>query len=81
MKTAASERFRRSFDAAPPSVQKACDKQLELQVTNSRRPSLRVRKYDESRGIWQARVNRDWRFYFTIAGDVYQLIDVVAHPK
>jgi len=46
-------------------------------------PSIvaRKEKYDESRGIWQARVNRDWRFYFIIAGDVYQLIDVVAHPK
>lgn len=81
MKTAPSERFRRSFDAAPPSVQKAIDKQLKLLITNARHPSLRAKKYDEALGIWQARVNRDWRFYFRIDGDTYRLIDVMTHPK
>lgn len=81
MKTRPSERFRRSFDAAPPSVQKAIDKQLQLLITNARHPSLHAKKYDETRGIWQARVNRDWRFYFQIENDTYHLIDVMPHPK
>jgi mRNA interferase RelE/StbE len=81
MRTVPSDRFRRSFAAAPPSVQRACDKQLALLVQNLRHPSLRAKKYDESRGIWQARVNRDWRFYFTIKDDVCYLIDVMSHPK
>jgi hypothetical protein len=34
-------------------------------------PSLRAKKYDEAQDYWQARVNRDWRFYFTI----------IPHPK
>jgi len=62
-------------------VQKACDKQLELLIQNPRHPSLRAKKYDESRDIWQARVNRDWRFYFAIEDDTYYLIDVMSHPK
>ncbi|HWZ31532.1 MAG TPA: hypothetical protein VNX18_09385 [Bryobacteraceae bacterium] len=81
MKTVPSERFRRSFAAAPLSGQKACDKQLELLIQNPRHPSLRAKKYDESRDIWQARVNRDWRFYFAIEDDTYYLIDVMSHPK
>jgi hypothetical protein len=28
--------------------------------------------------LWQARVNRDWRFYFTIGRDAYNLIDITA---
>ena len=34
-----------------------------------------------STDIWQARVNRDWRFYFKIIGDKYYLLDITAHPK
>jgi hypothetical protein len=30
---------------------------------------------------WQARVNRDWRFYFTIEGDTYIILDIIPHPK
>jgi len=34
--------------------------------------SLHAKKYDEAQDIWQARVNRNWRIYFTIAGDTYR---------
>ena len=44
-------------------------------------PSLHAKKYDESTGLWQARVNRSWRFYFTIEGDAYVLHTIIAHPK
>jgi plasmid maintenance system killer protein len=42
---------------------------------------LHAKKYDESKDRWQARVNRDWRFYFNIVGDTYVIRDVVPHPK
>jgi hypothetical protein len=35
--------------------------------------SLHAKKYNESRGLWQARINDDWRFYFTIESDAYIL--------
>jgi len=44
-------------------------------------PSLRAKKYDESQDLWQARVNRDWRFYFQIHDDVYYIVDIIPHPK
>jgi mRNA interferase RelE/StbE len=44
-------------------------------------PSLRAKKYDEKTGLWQARVNDDWRSYFKIAGDVYRLEELRKHPK
>ena len=31
--------------------------------------------------FWQARVNKDWRFYFVIQNDTYIILDVVPHPK
>ena len=42
---------------------------------------MRVKKYDESRNLWQARVNDSWRFYFTIVGDTYIMEDIIPHPK
>jgi hypothetical protein len=35
----------------------------------------------ESADPRQARVNRNWRFYFTIVSDTYIIEDVIAHPK
>jgi plasmid maintenance system killer protein len=51
---------------------------LELDI---RHPSLQAKKYDESADVWPARVNKDWRFYFTIEGDTYRIHKVTPHPK
>ena len=50
-------------------------------LENLNHPSLRAKKYDEALGLWQARVNRNWRFYFTIEGEEYRLHDIRPHPK
>jgi hypothetical protein len=71
----------KDYTEAPPAVQIAFDKQVKLLVENFRHPSLRAKKYDESHNIWQARVNRDWRFYFLIAGDTYLILNILPHPK
>ena len=44
-------------------------------------PSLRAKKYDESADLWQARVNKDWRFYFTITDDTYRIARCNPPPK
>ena len=81
MKLVFSSRFDRSLADSPPAVRRAFWKQAEFLLVNLQHPSLRAKKYDESRAIWQARVTRDWRFYFRIVADEYQLIDIMAHPK
>jgi plasmid maintenance system killer protein len=62
----------RALEEAPSVVRKA---------KTSSNPSLSVKKYDEAKDIWQARVNRNWRFYFSIVGDTYFIRDIVPHPK
>jgi plasmid maintenance system killer protein len=44
-------------------------------------PSLHAKKYDESKNLWQARVNKSWRFYFLIQDDVYYIVAIIPHPK
>jgi mRNA-degrading endonuclease RelE of RelBE toxin-antitoxin system len=66
---------------APPAVQKAFFKQVKLLERDLRHPSLRAKKYDEALDRWQARVNKDWRFYFNIVSDTYVIRDIIPHPK
>jgi len=81
MTVALKERAIAALAAAPPEVQKAFIKQLSFLARNLLHPGLHAKKYDEATDRWQARVNQDWRFYFTIVGDAYVILDMTRHPK
>ena len=81
MKLLRTSHFERNYAKAPQQIQRAFDKQSALLLQNLHHPSLRAKKYDESRNLWQAWVNQDWRFYFLIQADGYLIVDVIPHPK
>lgn len=81
MKLRYSRHFLEQYAAAPPAVRRAFDKQSKFLLQNLRHPSLRAKKYHEALNLWQARVTRDWRFYFTIEGGEYHLHELKQHPK
>jgi mRNA-degrading endonuclease RelE of RelBE toxin-antitoxin system len=81
VKVVFSDRAIDSLKDAPAPVRAAFAKQLRFLLENLHHPSLRAKKYDASQDIWQARVNRNWRFYFTIVDDTYRIEDVIPHPK
>lgn len=74
-------RFLRQLESFPPSLQAKFWKQLSHLLRDIRHPSLRAKKYDESRGIWQARADNNTRFYFLIDRDRYILLEIKKHPK
>ena len=76
-----TERVFKELKAAPLPIQKLFRKQVSLLASNIRHPSLHVKKHDEGQDLWQARVTRDWRFYFLITGDVYLVLAMNHHPK
>jgi len=71
--------FDRAFSKMSKQVQKAFGKQIELLIQDIRHPSLRAKKYDEARDIWQARVTNNVRFYFLIVSDCYLAVDIEKH--
>ena len=81
MKLQRTSHFARAYGKAPKEIQTAFDKQSRLLLQNLLHPSLRAKKYDEARDRWQARVTKDWRFYFLIQNDTYILQDITHHPK
>jgi hypothetical protein len=61
---AEKKHFVRNYSKAPQEVQRAFDKQSFFLLQNLHHPTLRAKKYDEAKSLWQARVNDSWRFYF-----------------
>jgi hypothetical protein len=81
MRVELTESARRALGAAPASVRKAFYKQAALLEANLRHPSLRAKKYDETKSVWQARVTLDWRFYFVTESNRYLVTAIIPHPK
>jgi hypothetical protein len=81
MKIALSDAVLASLTDAPPAVRRAFFKQIKFLEKDLHHPSLRAKKYDQGKDRWQARVNRDWRFYFIIIDDTYHVSAVIPHPK
>lgn len=79
MKYLTSKHFDRSFEKFPANIRIRFEKQVCFLLIDIRHPSLRAKKYDETRGIWQARVTDNVRFYFVIRDDTYILIDIERH--
>jgi mRNA-degrading endonuclease RelE of RelBE toxin-antitoxin system len=70
-----------ALESASERIRRAFYKQVRLLAANPRHPSLRTKKYNDGKGWWQARVNDEWRFYFTIVDETYVIQDVIKHPK
>jgi len=81
MKVEYSDAVNEALENAPAAVRKAFFKQVKFLAQNLHHPSLRAKKYDESQDLWQARVDKDWRFYFTIIDDTYHILKLIPHPK
>ncbi len=81
MKVAFTARFHDQYTSLPPAIQTKFDKQLRFLLAGLRHPSLRAKKYDEGHDIWQARVDRDYRFYFQVQGNTYVLLSIIPHPN
>jgi mRNA interferase RelE/StbE len=81
MKVRFTDRADKDYAELTENLRKAFGKQLELLLTNLRHPSLRAKKLEGHDDLWQARINRSWRFYFKIEDDEYTVIGIVPHPK
>ena len=81
MKHKFSKSFFDKIESTPYKIQEKFWEKLEFLLKDIRHPSLHAKKYDEVRGIWQARVDRNYRFYFLIERDAYIILDIRAHPK
>jgi len=71
----------KQYQKLPKSIQQKADKQFEFLQLDIRHPSLHAKKYRETISLWQARVDKSYRFYFHIIEPDYIIISIINHPK
>lgn len=79
MRVERTEQFKRDFDALPDPMKKRFEKQLRLLIQNPRHPSLRTKKMEDPRNVWECRITKNYRFTFQIREDAYVLRRVGGH--
>ena len=81
MRILAYERFRKSYQRLPHSIQAKVDKQLTVLTENPRHPSLQVKRIKGTKGLWEARVDLQYRLTFEMTGDTMYLRVVGNHDE
>ena len=71
--------FEEDYDALPEKIKRLVDRKLALLLQNPRHPSLRIKKMNDPRNIWEGRITRSHRFTFQIEGDCCILRRIGAH--
>ena len=76
-----SEKAIRQYQSLTPLQRRKVDKQFEYLLIDVRHPSLHAKKYQGHNDLWQARIDKDWRFYFYIVVPDFIIVSVIKHPK
>lgn len=79
MKLLASKPFQKDYKKLPRHIQKETDNALRLLANNPRHPSLRVKKMQGTKGIWEGSVTMSYRFTFHMHGDTVVLRRIGTH--
>lgn len=77
-----TETFKKGYVNLPPKIQKRAEKALRLLAANPRHPSLRSKPVEGAPGIYEARVDQNYRMtYERLSGDVLRLRVIGKHDK
>ncbi len=80
MKIIFSNSFEKDYKKLPVKIQKLLDEQLIMLLENSRHPSLRIKKMQGHRSIWEGRITQSYRFTFEKINDTYVIRRAGTHP-
>ena len=71
--------FKRDYKKLPASIQKRTDEKLEFLVQNVSHPSLRVKRIQKYKGVFEGSVTKNYRFFFQVITQGYILLRVGKH--
>ena len=80
MKIRLTDKAIKQYRKLPQKIRDKADKQFEFLLTNSKHPSLNVKKYQGYENLWQGRIDKSYRFYFHIIEPDYIIISIIIHP-
>jgi mRNA-degrading endonuclease RelE of RelBE toxin-antitoxin system len=77
-----TERFKEAYAELPPAIQKKAKKALRLLAADSRHPSLQSKPVEGAPGIFEARVDLNYRLtYERLSGDLLRLRVIGKHDE
>jgi mRNA interferase RelE/StbE len=79
MRLERTAQFKRDFVSLPEEIQRRIEKQLAILLQNPRHPSLRIKRMEGIRDIWEGRITKSYRFTFQMKGDTCILRRVGRH--
>ncbi|MFQ5825919.1 MAG: hypothetical protein ACE5IA_01050 [Dehalococcoidia bacterium] len=81
MEVLLTEQFERAYDKLTMAEKRSVHKALALLGDNPRHPSLRVKKMEGRRNIWEARPSKRLRMTFELTGDTAIMRNVGEHDR
>lgn len=81
MKIRLTDKAIKQYRSLSTAVKSKADKQFEYLIEDIRHPSIQAKKYQGIDGVWQGRIDKNWRFYFHIVEPDYIIISIITHPK
>jgi len=81
MKIFHTEKAKRDFQKLPVEIQKIVEKQFRLLLNNPSHPSIRIKKIEGTKNIWEGRITKSIRFTFQIIRDTYILRRIGKHNE
>ncbi len=79
MRLVLTHSFIRDYQGLPEQLQKVVDGKLPLLIKNPRHPSLRLKKMQDPRDIWEGRITKGYRFTFHWLEDSFILRRIGTH--
>jgi len=71
--------FKRDYKKLPSSIQKRTDEKLKLLIQNISYPSLRVKRVQKYKGVFEGSITKDYRFFFQITTEGFILLRAEKH--
>jgi mRNA interferase RelE/StbE len=81
-KIESSKRFKDAYWDLPPEIQMKVKKAIRLLAENLRHPSLQTKPLQGAKGIYEARVDQNYRITFDrLPGDILRMRTVGKHDE
>ena len=81
MKIAKTKAFVKNYHRLPKNIQNKTDKQIIFLSKNLRHSSIRAKKLGGFSDVWEGRVDRSYRFVFSIETNTIILLRVGPHDE
>lgn len=79
MKLIQTKRFKKDYKKLPPNLQKRTDEKLRYLLQDITHPSLRIKRVQKYKDIFEGRITKGYRFLFAINSDGYILYRAGKH--